>query len=266
MARRKNQPDAVRAKFELAERLRAIRTELYGERGGPELARRLNVPVRTWYNYESGVTVPSELMLRFVDLTSVEPGWLLKGTGPRYRTLPPLPESGGSEPSVQALLRTALEYLERRRSQTRSPTPVAEGKRQAAGRTQAADPPGEESDAPSEPRMPTLASAVADADWQTAHPDAGYVRSEGNAMVPVVGDGAFVAYAHDEEDLGSLEGCLVVAWLQGRAIVRWFERSGPYGVLRAENPNFEPAMTLIDLDAPPDEHRMRRVLWIGTPH
>src|SRR4051794_35874726 len=86
MARRKNLPESVRVKCHLSERLREIRIELHGERGGSEMARRLNLPIRTWYNYESGVTIPAEVMLRFVELTSVEPLWLLHGKGPKFRT------------------------------------------------------------------------------------------------------------------------------------------------------------------------------------
>ena len=43
--------------------------EFYGDRGGPDLARTLGIPVRTWYNYENGVTVPAEIILRIVELT-----------------------------------------------------------------------------------------------------------------------------------------------------------------------------------------------------
>src|SRR4051795_4593594 len=85
MARRKTLPVSVQAKFSLAERLRLLRSELYGERGGPELARRLGLPIRTWYNYESGVPVPAEVVLKIIELTSVEPIWLLHGQGPKYR-------------------------------------------------------------------------------------------------------------------------------------------------------------------------------------
>ena len=54
MARRKTLPESVRAKLALAERLGILRSELFGDRGGPEMARRLGIPVRTWYNYEAG--------------------------------------------------------------------------------------------------------------------------------------------------------------------------------------------------------------------
>src|SRR4051794_28436035 len=118
MARRKNLPESVRVKCHLFGRLREIRTELYGERGGSEMARRLGLPIRTWYNYESGVTVPAEVMLKFVELTSVEPAWLLHGKGPKFRETSP---ALGATDSVEALLRTALERLE---SNTGKPTPT----------------------------------------------------------------------------------------------------------------------------------------------
>src|SRR3954464_9863594 len=112
MARRKTTPELVRAKNSLAERLRAIRGELFGERGGPDLARRLGIPVRTWYNYETGVTVPAEIILRIVELTSVEPVWLLRGEGPKYRRTEKAPSRGEgqglADTSVASLLRTAL--------------------------------------------------------------------------------------------------------------------------------------------------------------
>src|SRR5215213_1486068 len=115
MARRKNLPEAVQTKASLSERLRAIRAELFGERGGPELARRLGIPIRTWYNYESGVTVPGEVILRFVELTGVDPIWLLHGEGPRFRTSPPPVKSTAvSEHSVQAFLSRALQPLSRK--------------------------------------------------------------------------------------------------------------------------------------------------------
>ena len=71
MPRQKNVPDVVSRKMELAQRLKQIRLELFGQRGGPELARRLNLPTRTWYNYEKGVTIPGEILLDFLHLTQV---------------------------------------------------------------------------------------------------------------------------------------------------------------------------------------------------
>jgi hypothetical protein len=85
MARKRNTEETSDAKAQLAARLRWVRIDRYGERGGPELAHRLGLPARTWYNYEVGVTVPAEVLLRFLEVTGAEPRWLLHGDGPTYR-------------------------------------------------------------------------------------------------------------------------------------------------------------------------------------
>ena len=233
MARRKSQPEAVRAKFLLAERLRTVRAELFGERGGPELARRVGIPIRTWYNYESGVTVPSEVLLRFIELTAVEPVWLLHGTGSKFRRANP--SGGGSSEkagSVVTLLRTALRQLEGDPGRSDAPARSSSGSDSAT-----IDLPGDRT-----------------------------VRMEGDAMSPIIADGAFVAFAAEEQAPADLDGKMVVAWLDDRPLVRWFEISGRFAVLRAENPSFEPSMVLIDLGGSPEKTRLRRVLWIGTSH
>jgi hypothetical protein len=63
----------------LARRVREVRLERYGERGGPEMARALHVPLRTLLNYEAGVTIPALVILHFIRLTGVSPEWLLGG-------------------------------------------------------------------------------------------------------------------------------------------------------------------------------------------
>jgi hypothetical protein len=78
--------DEDRSKAAIAGRLRLIRSESFGEQGGPELADQLGLPSRTWLNYESGVTIPGEVLLRFLEITGTEPFWLLGGEGLKYRT------------------------------------------------------------------------------------------------------------------------------------------------------------------------------------
>jgi hypothetical protein len=68
----------------LATRLREVRRELYGESGGPEIAEALRLPARTWANYESGVIIPAQVILDFIELTGADPHWLLTGRGERY--------------------------------------------------------------------------------------------------------------------------------------------------------------------------------------
>ena len=69
----------------IATRLRSIRADFFGEDGVADFATRLGIPSRTWLNYENGVTIPGDLLLRFLVLTGVEPFWLLSGEGPRLR-------------------------------------------------------------------------------------------------------------------------------------------------------------------------------------
>ncbi len=77
----------------------------------PELARRLNLPARTWYNYETGVTVPAEVLLGFIDQTGANPTWLLTGEGARYRHS--REERQLSEMAPVEMIRRGLEELER---------------------------------------------------------------------------------------------------------------------------------------------------------
>jgi hypothetical protein len=118
MARAKTPSQAVRVRLALAGRIVALRSELFGERGGAEMARHLGLPLRTWYNYEAGTAIPAEVVLRIIELTAVEPEWLLYGRGPKYR--PTRPEEGDqAHPptrEVCALLREALGLLERGKS------------------------------------------------------------------------------------------------------------------------------------------------------
>ena len=65
---------------DLARRLRQSRLELYGEHGFL-MAEALSLPARTWANYESGVIIPGPVLLRFIEVTGVEPHWLLTGEG-----------------------------------------------------------------------------------------------------------------------------------------------------------------------------------------
>lgn len=81
----------------LAQRLREIRVELFGEDGVPLLAEALHLPARTWRDYEAGVNIPARVLLRFVEISGSSPLWLLTGEGGRYLERDPL---GGPASSV----------------------------------------------------------------------------------------------------------------------------------------------------------------------
>jgi hypothetical protein len=68
----------------LASRVREIRQEVFGDDGGPLLARRIELPSRVWSQFEAGRTIPAEVILRFMDLTNANPRWLWTGEGDKY--------------------------------------------------------------------------------------------------------------------------------------------------------------------------------------
>lgn len=115
MARKKTPPTTEEMKTVLARRLREVRIEPFGEKGAPELARAVGVPSSTWYNDEIGVTVPAEVLLALIELTGVEPLWLRKGEGKRYRGKPAVGTNApyGEEPGpAMALIPRIMRCLE----------------------------------------------------------------------------------------------------------------------------------------------------------
>lgn len=76
---------SITRSMELAERVRRVRVEVFGEGGVGAFAAALGLPPRTWQNYEAGVTIPAQVILGFIEATGVDPLWLLTGHGERYR-------------------------------------------------------------------------------------------------------------------------------------------------------------------------------------
>jgi hypothetical protein len=72
----------------LAARVREIRLETFADDGIATLAQAMNIPARTWEHFENGVTIPAWILLQFIEMTGVEPHWLLTGKGERYRVRP----------------------------------------------------------------------------------------------------------------------------------------------------------------------------------
>ncbi len=114
MARAKTTDGSTRVKRALAERLVALRLELYGNRGEPRLAPELGIPARTWMNYERGVTIPGETILKFIEITSAVPSWLLHGEGPtlRQKEIDRYEPAPARRSVVRDLVKTALQLLE----------------------------------------------------------------------------------------------------------------------------------------------------------
>jgi hypothetical protein len=68
----------------LSHRIHTVRLQLYGECGGPILAQLLGIPQRRLTRIEAGGPIPAEILLKLIDVTGVNPGWLLSGEGERY--------------------------------------------------------------------------------------------------------------------------------------------------------------------------------------
>lgn len=235
------------------------------------MARRLGIPVRTWYNYEAGVTVPAEVILRIIELTSVEASWLLSGQGSKFRNARPIAREGHGSPSttIGALLRTALQLLEKERGPHES---ASDG----LNELESAIEPRNHVSGNGEIRFgEPVPDGVADygapanrsrGEWEEAERDNRRMLVQGDAMAPIVADGATVFYAKFEEDARQLDGKMIVAWLDNQPVVRWFQNCGRFALLRAENPATAPHQVLVDLEDPRGRPRFRRVLWINTPH
>jgi hypothetical protein len=59
---------------------------MYGEYA-QFLADALEIRVETWLNYESGVTMPAQVVLKLIDVARVNPHWLLTGQGNLHERL-----------------------------------------------------------------------------------------------------------------------------------------------------------------------------------
>jgi hypothetical protein len=68
----------------LAERVREIREDMYGRQGVQLLADALEIPPQTWLNYEAGVIMPADVVLKLIVTMRINPNWLLTGQGEMY--------------------------------------------------------------------------------------------------------------------------------------------------------------------------------------
>jgi hypothetical protein len=118
MLRKKTAPEVTRIRLAIAERLVALRFELLGKQGSAkQMAEWLGVPSRSWYSYERGTAIPAGVILNIIVKTSVEPEWLLHGTGSMFR-FDDAPLKGTSfrpAMTVRNLLRLAISHLGRER-------------------------------------------------------------------------------------------------------------------------------------------------------
>lgn len=257
MARKKTSTVRANVKAQVSARLKEVRLEIFGEHGGPDLARRLNLPARTWYNYETGVTVPAEVLLGFIQQTGVDPLWLLSGQGARYRR--GFDELALAELTPEQLIRRGLEKLEQ------EPREVP----WKAGAALDETPEYLSLDLVSWSYLCALRNAhrrvlgrvLADSRW-IANPDETLaVRLEDDAMSPILPSGSVVAVDRAIRDPSRLSGRLVAACVDGEPMVRWLELSGRHLILRPNVPSREHATIPIELDGMAPELIVGQVVW-----
>jgi hypothetical protein len=259
VARKKTPKLRVNVKASLSRRLREIRQELFGDHGGPELARRLNLPARTWYNYETGVTVPAEVLLTFIDQTGANPLWLLTGEGPKYRRA-----SGDlsvAELTPIELIRRGLEKLEQEPSDIVIVAPE---------------------NLPGEFKSDFVAVSLVPMDYLTRdyidpaviegyimayrqwlpNPTATVgVRLSNDAMYPILPSGSVVAIDRSRRDIQSLQGRMVAACPEGEPMIRWLDLSGRHMILRPNQPSREFPLIPVEINGNAPDLIIGQVVW-----
>lgn len=236
VARKKTPTIRVNVKAQISQRLREVRQELFGEHGGPELARRLDLPARTWYNYETGVTVPAEVLLTFIEQTGTNPLWLLTGQGPRYRR--GLEDMVLSELSPEDLIRRGLEKLEERPNEV-----VLVALENLPGEVS--------SDFVAVTLLPMAALChggapgsgeghiLAYRQWIPHPRETIAVRLEDDSMHPILPAGSVAAVDRAVKDPERLQGRLVAVCIDRAPMIRWLEISGRHLILRPNQPSRE---------------------------
>jgi len=259
MARKKTPVFRLNARAALSSRLREVRHEVFGYHGGPELARLLSLPARTWYNYETGVTVPAEVLLAFVEQTGTNPGWLLRGEGPKYR-----------HQQSDAIL-----------SESISDRPIRRGLE--AGQTWSVEAPpipvdsmtGESTSgfisisliplsalAVTEPRAGEVEGEIlAFRQWIPNPAQTVAVRIDDDAMDPILPVGSIVAIDRTLSNPWQLQGRLVAADPDGQPMIRWLDVSGHHLILRPQQPSREHPLIPLEWEGEGSSPIIGNVVW-----
>ncbi|WP_406699992.1 S24 family peptidase [Singulisphaera sp. Ch08] len=259
MARKKTPKTRINVKASLSRRLREVRQELFGEHGGPELARRLGLPARTWYNYETGVTVPAEVLLGFIEQTGTNPTWLLAGEGPKYQR--GLNGLDLADLAPIELIRRGLEKLEQEPSDVRVVAPE--------------NMPGDVlSDYVAVNLVPLKDLARRGVDstrvdgyimafrqWIPHPTETVGVQVTDDSMFPVLPSGSLVAIDRSVTDPQQLQGKMVAACPDEVPMICWLDLSGRHLIFRPNQPNREHPLIPVELSGLASGVILGQVIW-----
>jgi len=259
VARKKTPKTRVNIKASLSRRLREIRQELFGDHGGPELARRLNLPARTWYNYETGVTVPAEVLLGFIEQTGANPMWLLTGEGSRYRHADD--DRLLSELTPVELIRRGLEELERKTDGAvvvaPENLPSDEASEFVAVRLYPLSQIGQTALDPARIEGHVLAYRH----WLPNPAGTIATRLTDDAMHPILPNGSIVAVDRSVTNPLKLQGQIVAASHEGHPMIRWLDVSGRHVILRANQNNRDFPLIPVELEDEESHLVIGQVVW-----
>jgi hypothetical protein len=259
VARKKTSKVRVNVKASLSRRLREIRQEMFGEHGGPELARRLSLPARTWYNYETGVTVPAEVLLGFIDETGVNPTWLLTGEGARYR------HSNDdrllSELTPIELIRRGLEDLERSSREIAIVSPENLPGHEASEFVAVGLYPLSEIANPVLDPSRVEGHVMAYRHWLRNPRETIGARLTDESMHPILPAGSIVAVDRSRRDPVGLQGQLVAARPHKETIIRWLDVSGCHIIFRPNQNNKDFPMIPVEYDGRNSQLVIGQVVW-----
>lgn len=248
----------MNVKASLSRRLREIRQELFGEHGGPELARCLDLPARTWYNYETGVTVPAEVLLAFIDQTGANPIWLLSGDGVKYRRTQD--ELALSELTPIDLIRRGLEKLEQEPHGVVVAPENIPGDAMSDFVAVSLVPMGELARNPVDPAQ-VEGYVMAYRNWLPNPRETIGVRLEDDAMHPILPMGSIVAVDRTVTDPRELQGRIVAACPDGAPMVRWLDLSGRHLIFRPNQPGKDHPLIPVELDGQTEGLIVGQVVW-----
>jgi hypothetical protein len=249
----------VNVKASLSRRLREIRQELFGDHGGPELARRLNLPARTWYNYETGVTVPAEVLLGFIEQTGANPMYLISGEGPKYR--PANDERLLADLTPVELIRRGLEKLERSSSEVVIVAPENLPSEVASDFAAVSlYPLSEIGDPVLDPSL-IEGHILAYRHWLPNPSQTIGVRLTDDAMHPILPAGSIVAIDRSSTNPLLLHGRIVAACPDKTPMIRWLEISGRHVILRPNRQGREFPLVPLELDETSSSFILGQVVW-----
>jgi SOS-response transcriptional repressor LexA len=259
VARKKTPKVRVNIKASLSRRLREIRQELFGDHGGPELARRLNLPARTWYNYETGVTVPAEVLLSFIEQTGANPMYLISGEGPKFRR--PTDERLLSELTPIELIRRGLEKLERTSNEVVVVAPENLPSDVASDFTAVSLYPLSEIGKRALDPSQVEGYIMAYRHWLPNPSQTIGVRMIDDSMHPILPAGSIAAVDRSMSNPLLLDGRIVAACPEGEPMIRWLEVSGRHVILRPNQQGREYPLVPVEIDDSRPSFIIGQVVW-----